>query len=163
MDPRWQKTRLKVMERDGFRCRDCSVDNKTLHVHHCYYQRGDPWDTKDEFLMTLCERCHEKRGALEWDAKKMLAQITSRLSNSEDDENLNGLVDSLAAMVGALHGENVGPTSPVVIDQIDFDYLSDLRWYFHACTHPEFRRAYEEVVGRKGINWARAAKQHTTR
>lgn len=162
-DPRWQKKRLQILERDAFTCRDCGDAKNTLHVHHCYYAKGAPWETEDLCLLTLCESCHEKRGELEWDAKKMLAQITSRLGNTEDDESLKELVDSLAAMVGALHGENWHLISPMVIDQIDFDYLSDVRWYLHACTHPEFRRAYEEVVGRKGINWARAANAQTTR
>lgn len=30
----WQKLRLWVMDRDGFRCRNCGNDQEELHVHH---------------------------------------------------------------------------------------------------------------------------------
>jgi 5-methylcytosine-specific restriction endonuclease McrA len=67
-DPRWQKKRLAILERDEFRCRDCCADDKTLHVHHCLYIAGkEPWDYFDEELRTLCEDCHEKRQSLEHD------------------------------------------------------------------------------------------------
>lgn len=74
-DPRWQKKRLEVMERDGFACRDCGEKSKTLHVHHCIYERGGPWNTTPMYLLTLCHDCHETREGLESDAKKMLAKM----------------------------------------------------------------------------------------
>ncbi|MBT8468320.1 MAG: hypothetical protein KJN97_06185 [Deltaproteobacteria bacterium] len=59
-DPRWQRRRLEIMERDGFACFECDDDKSTLHVHHGYYQRGlDPWDYDPDTLWTLCEGCHE--------------------------------------------------------------------------------------------------------
>lgn len=58
-DPRWQKKRLRILERDGFRCKLCGDDESTLHVHHRYYIAGkDPWEYEDEALVTLCESCH---------------------------------------------------------------------------------------------------------
>lgn len=65
-DRRWQKKRLEIMERDGWRCRDCDGDDTTvLNVHHHYYDRGaDPWDYPDDALITLCEPCHERRTEL---------------------------------------------------------------------------------------------------
>jgi hypothetical protein len=58
-DPRWQKMRLKVMERDGFRCDHCdSVDN-SLNVHHLIYiKNAKPWEYDPDDLLTLCEGCH---------------------------------------------------------------------------------------------------------
>ena len=56
-DPRWQKKRLKILERDGWKCVVCTNDKNTLHVHHLRYQ-GNPWDCPDKYLITLCERCH---------------------------------------------------------------------------------------------------------
>lgn len=56
-DPRWQKKRLKVLERDEFRCKMCGGDKETLHVHHLKYG-GDPWDIELGLLTTLCETCH---------------------------------------------------------------------------------------------------------
>ena len=59
-DPRWQKKRLEVMERDGFCCQRCGDKTKTLNVHHLKYsKRGNPWDVDARNLVTLCERCHE--------------------------------------------------------------------------------------------------------
>lgn len=57
-DPRWQKKRLKIMERDEFTCRHCLSSDKTLHVHHIKYY-GNPWEIDDKFLITLCDDCHE--------------------------------------------------------------------------------------------------------
>lgn len=59
-DPRWQKKRLKIMERDNFRCSHCHAEDQTLNVHHAFYDNGKaPWDYKDEYLITLCEDCHK--------------------------------------------------------------------------------------------------------
>ena len=56
-DPRWQKKRLKVFERDNWKCTECENTDKTLHVHHKKYDKK-PWKTKLEYLVTLCEECH---------------------------------------------------------------------------------------------------------
>lgn len=62
-DPRWQKKRLEIMERDKFKCCQCGDMSSTLNVHHGYYERGlDPWEYDDDTLWTLCERCHEDAG-----------------------------------------------------------------------------------------------------
>ncbi len=59
-DPRWQKKRLEVFQRDDFRCLACGSDNRTLNVHHLKYH-SNPWDTSPEFLETLCDSCHKLR------------------------------------------------------------------------------------------------------
>jgi len=56
-DPRWQKLRLQVMNRDGFCCKLCHDQKSTLNIHHLKYVR-EPWDCPAEFLITLCEDCH---------------------------------------------------------------------------------------------------------
>lgn len=58
LDPRWQKKRLEIFNRDKFCCLMCSCDTDTLHVHHERYCK-DPWDVENEDLKTLCFRCHE--------------------------------------------------------------------------------------------------------
>jgi hypothetical protein len=59
-DPRWQRKRLEVFERDGFKCRRCRGEDKTLNVHHKRYAKnGDPWGVELKDLVTLCEHCHE--------------------------------------------------------------------------------------------------------
>lgn len=58
-DPRWQKLRLLVFERDNWKCRACTADYSTLHVHHRWYKRGaEPWEYPLSALVTLCEECH---------------------------------------------------------------------------------------------------------
>jgi len=58
--PKWQRRRLEIMQRDGFACKRCSADDKTLNVHHKLYHSGAaPWEYADDELVTLCEDCHE--------------------------------------------------------------------------------------------------------
>ena len=58
-DPRWQKMRLQVLERDDWRCSNCEDESRTLHVHHIYYEAGkEPWEYPIEALTSLCEDCH---------------------------------------------------------------------------------------------------------
>jgi len=59
--PKWQKKRLKIMERDGFQCQMCFNRDDTLTVHHKYYLSGkEPWEYEGECLITLCEDCHSE-------------------------------------------------------------------------------------------------------
>jgi len=60
LDPRWQKKRLEILQRDDFHCVNCGDGEETLHVHHCYYKRDcQPWDYENTSLVTLCKSCHE--------------------------------------------------------------------------------------------------------
>ncbi len=64
-DSRWQKLRLQVMERDGWKCKACGRgdgDGITLNVHHSYYESGTaPWEYPMRSLVTYCEECHKIR------------------------------------------------------------------------------------------------------
>lgn len=61
-DPRWQRKRLIIFERDGWACVACSNTNETLHVHHKYYAKGKkPWEYPDGDLETLCSTCHKNK------------------------------------------------------------------------------------------------------
>lgn len=57
-DPRWQKKRLEIFNRDDWTCQKCKATDKTLVVHHLKYS-GEPWEIENEYLKTLCESCHE--------------------------------------------------------------------------------------------------------
>lgn len=63
---RWQQKRLKVFERDGFKCKNTSCKNPDkvdteLHVHHLDYIPGTKaFDYPDDMLITLCNECHAK-------------------------------------------------------------------------------------------------------
>jgi hypothetical protein len=58
-DPRWQKLRLEVFQRDEFACVICGDDENTLSVHHLVYEKGkEPWEYPIKSLVTLCQVCH---------------------------------------------------------------------------------------------------------
>lgn len=64
-DPRWQRKRFEILQRDDFTCVVCGDKNNTLHVHHGYYERGlEPWEYDSSTLWTLCECCHEDIGVI---------------------------------------------------------------------------------------------------
>jgi hypothetical protein len=58
-DPRWQKKRLEILNRDEFTCQQCLDTTRTLMVHHRYYTKGlEPWEYEDSCYKTLCDVCH---------------------------------------------------------------------------------------------------------
>jgi len=60
LDPRWQKMRLQVLERDGWACRCCGAKDKTLHAHHTFYAfDAEPWGYPAHTIITVCADCHE--------------------------------------------------------------------------------------------------------
>jgi len=60
-DPRWQKKRLEVFERDCWACARCGDDSSTLSIHHLHYEPGrNPWDYENDKLITLCQTCHHE-------------------------------------------------------------------------------------------------------
>lgn len=57
--PKWQKKRLRIFERDGWKCVSCGADDIQLHAHHTVYTKGaKPWEYEDDLIVTLCMRCH---------------------------------------------------------------------------------------------------------
>ena len=95
-DPRWQKKRLEILERDEWCCRICFDDKSTLNVHHRYYIKNRaPWEYKLCELVTLCEKCHKKETLLK---KENIGFIFNELSLcffQEDIERLElGLLNS---------------------------------------------------------------------
>lgn len=58
LHPKWQKKRLEVMNRDNFICTCCGNESKSLQVHHDKYEGSNPWDTRIEYLRTVCYKCH---------------------------------------------------------------------------------------------------------
>lgn len=84
LDPRWQKKRLVILERDNFRCAICSDHEKTLHVHHKRYSSTEPWDIPDYCLVTLCADCHsEETEYLAGEMKYLTEVIRERFSSDE--------------------------------------------------------------------------------
>lgn len=60
MNPKWQKKRLRVFERDHWTCQVCGDTTSTLIVHHIKYNNGKKaWEYPLKSLITLCLNCHE--------------------------------------------------------------------------------------------------------
>lgn len=93
-DPRWQKKRLEILQRDRWICKSCYDSTTTLHVHHTKYSK-EPWDADNKHLITLCERCHKSEeenrkqresdflnafygaGFLSWDLEQLTAALNA--------------------------------------------------------------------------------------
>jgi len=115
-DPRWQKKRLQIMDRDGFQCQMCFDREETLTVHHKKYIYGkEPWEYDGKYLITLCEDCHESVHYWEADYKKhpekyllipifnnitdlrILVQRISNVYQVEGDNAINTIIQLLTA------------------------------------------------------------------
>jgi len=72
-DPRWQKKRLEILERDNYTCTGCGIDGRykdkesglmdycEMHIHHIKYKKNAmPWEYDDDELTTLCYACHKR-------------------------------------------------------------------------------------------------------
>ncbi len=82
-DPRWQKKRLQILERDNWTCQSCQSTTKNLQVHHLVYKKIDPWDYADVCYQTLCEDCHGIRQEL---TDKMVDAIRLRIKNLSTED-----------------------------------------------------------------------------
>lgn len=60
-DPRWQRRRLEIFQRDNWTCQLCSRADLELHVHHLYRTTENPWEEPDLHLLTVCRLCHEQQ------------------------------------------------------------------------------------------------------
>lgn len=121
-DPRWQKKRLQILERDEFKCRDCGDETNTLHVHHCHYIGSDPWHTPNALLLTVCGDCHTRRQELEADCKTALAYLLAKMSNEPDGSELQTFTEQ------AVHASQEPDFSPVIVNEGE---LLDLELKIH--------------------------------
>jgi hypothetical protein len=63
-DPRWQKKRLEILQRDDWKCQLCGDKSNTLVIHHFFYENNlEPWEYPNKSLITYCENCHESEHA----------------------------------------------------------------------------------------------------
>lgn len=87
-DPRWQKKRLEILERDNWMCQECRDEDSTLIVHHIdYLPNRDPWDYPNILLITLCKECHE------FDRKERPGLEKAVISALKLDFTLSDMVD----------------------------------------------------------------------
>lgn len=103
LDPRWQKMRLEVFQRDNYTCQSCGSTEKTLHAHHTFY-RSDvdgPWDYQPSSIVTLCDECHEIEHVSFAEKKNWLIESAAAAGfrTSEEVGRLRDILDMLAAAI----------------------------------------------------------------
>lgn len=95
-DPRWQKKRLEILQRDEWKCVSCGASDKTLHVHHKSYKVGrDPWEYSNSWLATLCEECHDEEPRL---VEHAIGEISRILKSKWLSHELVMISDVLAVL-----------------------------------------------------------------
>ena len=98
-DPRWQKKRLEILERDKFTCLNCLSADKELHVHHLKYQKNTPvWSVDDCFLVTLCTECHDHIHKLKTDWEGYLTEAYQSILFLDVGEEREVLSDAFKAV-----------------------------------------------------------------
>lgn len=65
--PRWDRTRARILDRDGYRCRNCGAP--ATHVDHIDRDGGE----NDSNLQSLCQDCHRRKTSSEAHAARRLA------------------------------------------------------------------------------------------
>lgn len=84
-DPRWQKKRLEILQRDNWTCQYCGATEKTLHVHHLQYSGINPWETNEINLITACEDCHDYESSARGEWERLLVNSMRTIGLSADD------------------------------------------------------------------------------
>jgi hypothetical protein len=125
-DPRWQRKRLEILERDKWCCQRCFDSTSTLHVHHLRYIPGcEPWSYPQELYLTLCEECHS------YEFEMMPSSIDSLI---EQIKHQGFLADDIRVLASAFNGLNILHSTDVTAAIIEyvfrnnelFNYLKDL-------------------------------------
>lgn len=105
-DPKWQKKRLLILERDGWKCCACGADDKNLQVHHLIYRKIDPWAYPDEAYQTLCGDCHKERQALTDEAVERFRMCLGSVDTNYIGKAAERLIDR--ALAGVVYDMAMG-------------------------------------------------------
>lgn len=123
-DPRWQRKRLEILQRDGWTCQRCGTKIKTLVVHHRVYTEGkEPWEENNEHLTTLCELCHLLEKDWADTISTLIFAVKTRLWDSETFD--------IAAAIGCMQPDVMNNEQLRVV-------ICLIEWI---CSHPEDREA----------------------
>lgn len=97
-DPRWQRKRLEILDRDGWACLQCSRKDRTLHVHHTSYVYGKkPWEYDAKTLRTLCESCHDEETGIQ---RRLKSAHASLATDSRIQNRMLGYAESFVVLMG---------------------------------------------------------------
>ena len=106
-DPRWQKKRLEIFERDNWMCQKCFDEKSTLVIHHkLYLPKTEPWDYPQELLITLCQPCHEE----EWQSAQIDQSLLHAVHSKFFSDDISEIAVGFYTMELPLQRENYGAT-----------------------------------------------------
>lgn len=135
-DPRWQKKRLEVMDRAGFKCQTCLDKTNTLNVHHIEYVKGfQPWDYPLDRLVCLCEKCHNT-------IEKEILPLIRELAVFCDPAILLKRLEKIRAELAPDQIQRITPSENYILS------VSDSYLIFLCIKFPEIRAKASTVVER---------------
>jgi len=139
-DPRWQKMRLQILERDGWCCQRCLDSESTLHVHHLrYVPDWEPWEYPPNLCLTLCEECHN----IEYE---MMPDAISNLIEQIKDKGF--LSNSIRELASAFNGLDVVCAPEVTASIIEYVFRDGE--LFAELKDRYFEHLAKEIEKRKG-------------
>lgn len=95
-DPRWQKKRLEIFERDNWTCQNCGITEETLAVHHkLYLPNTEPWDYENDLLITFCETCHDAEREMLEEYEPLLISTMKRIFFADDLREIASGINSM--------------------------------------------------------------------
>lgn len=151
-DPRWQRKRLEIFNRDGWTCVSCGRADLELHVHHTrYIPYRAPWEYGRELLQTLCNKCHTKLHCLE-SAFGIVACWTLEESNQEE-------CPSAFPWTGKINDR--GPRSEIDPDYECIGSDGDPIWINASCGNPI--KKPDGLSGLKLLDWVKAKMDELNR
>lgn len=137
-DPRWQRKKAIICERDDWKCRGCGETEKNLQVHHKSYIRGlKPWEYEDRFLVTLCEDCHQRATDLNTRANTLLGELNlyelpmavrmlENFWSSQQKDPMQATIEQLESEKAAIIAAPFTPAASRELERLDD--LTDSLW-----------------------------------
>lgn len=124
-NPLWQKKRLEILQRDNFQCKQCTSNEKELHVHHRWYQFGkEIWDYPEDCFETLCYECHQYIEMCIKDATSDMQLMIRKTVLDQDD------YDIICRLLLYLSEDDLKQYNPrKIVDAIDYIINKDILGY----------------------------------
>lgn len=127
-DPRWQKKRLEIFQRDEFKCTLCGDSKSTLHIHHLEYGEN-PWDVDNEQLTTHCEHCHTLVETVKVSLGASIKVFSVFKKSFKEDVKLFCIIGSpqksIKAFIVTINRDRL-ITDMIVLDKEDIQMLSEM-------------------------------------
>jgi hypothetical protein len=116
-DPRWQRKRLEILERDGFSCLSCGDKEKQLHVHHgAYLSKMKVWEYPENMLHTLCCDCHEH-------VESCIYEMNGSIASMKPSEAMFFLIKNIASVASLLTEYDINIIESVSNNAVERSHL----------------------------------------